>query len=301
MKKLKIFKQDVLTIANRIIISKDSFIQIRNVTRIWHGKPDIDIPVFKLLLSFGGSIAVMMNMSSSFGLFLMLGVFGAVGYYIYLFNNYTLNFELSSGQVYAFTSLNKEFLIESYHKIKGLMMDKELSKEKYEINFHSCKIDIVKGDHNIVSTGDHNTITKGDQNIVGDHNTVAKGDHNIIGDHNVSGTNHSVGDDNSKHVDKSDHHENNVSIQKSFNSNVEFNYELMSKELKALLDVPEIRSNIHDIEVIQEAQKYVEEKDEKKLKTTLKKLSKKTYQIIEGSSTFITVGSFLADLIFNKG
>ena len=51
MKKLKIFRQESLVIANRVIISKDSFIQIRNITRIWHGRPEVDIPILNLVIA----------------------------------------------------------------------------------------------------------------------------------------------------------------------------------------------------------------------------------------------------------
>lgn len=58
MKKLKIFRQESLVIANRVIISKDSFIQIRNITRIWHGRPEVDIPILNLVIALLIGVAV---------------------------------------------------------------------------------------------------------------------------------------------------------------------------------------------------------------------------------------------------
>lgn len=258
MKKLKIFRQDVLTIANRIIVSKDSFIQIRNITRIWHGRPEVSIPVFNLIIAFLIGTAAMGTRLKSLGILIILVVVVVVGYYIYILCNYTLNFELSSGEVYAFTSLDREFIRSSYEKIKELIDSKELYEGKYEINFNSCKMNIVKGTNNEVVMGENVVLNKGNNNSV--------------------------------------HVEQTSKITDSFNA-TEINYHLMNEELEKLLKNPTIQSNEADVKVIKEAQECVAKKDKKGLKDTLKKLSKTAIKIIEDTSSLITVATFIADII----
>lgn len=192
MKKLKIFRREVLTIANRIIISKDSFIQIRNITRIWHGRPEVSVPVFNLIIAFLIGTATIKTMFKPLGILIILGVVAVIGYYIYLLCNYTLNFELSSGEVYAFTSLDREFIKSSYEKVKELINSKELHDGKYEINFNSCKMNIVKGVNNEVVMGENVVLNKGNNNSV--------------------------------------HVEQTSKILDSFNTTTEINYNLMNEE-----------------------------------------------------------------------
>ena len=121
MKKLKIFRQESLVIANRVIISKDSFIQIRNITRIWHGRPEVDIPILNLVIALLIGVAVLSTPFSAIGWLVIIATLLVIAYYVYTLCNYTLNFELSSGEVYAFTSLDREFIKHSYEKVKEFM------------------------------------------------------------------------------------------------------------------------------------------------------------------------------------
>ncbi len=259
MKKLKIFRREVLTIANRIIISKDSFIQIRNITRIWHGRPEVSVPVFNLIIAFLIGTATIKTMFKPLGILIILGVVAVIGYYIYLLCNYTLNFELSSGEVYAFTSLDREFIKSSYEKVKELINSKELHDGKYEINFNSCKMNIVKGVNNEVVMGENVVLNKGNNNSV--------------------------------------HVEQTSKILDSFNTTTEINYNLMNEELAELLKNPTIQANEEDVKVIKEAQECITKKDKKGLKETLKKLSKTAIKIIEDTSSLITVATFITDII----
>ena len=160
MKKLKIFRQESLVIANRVIISKDSFIQIRNITRIWHGRPEVDIPILNLVIALLIGVAVLSTPFSAIGWLVIIATLLVIAYYVYTLCNYTLNFELSSGEVYAFTSLDREFIKHSYEKVKELMENKDMAEGKYEINFNSCKIDIVKGDNNEIYKGSQVVVNK---------------------------------------------------------------------------------------------------------------------------------------------
>ena len=247
MKKLKIFRQESLVIANRVIISKDSFIQIRNITRIWHGRPEVDIPILNLVIALLIGVAVLSTPFSAIGWLVIIATLLVIAYYVYTLCNYTLNFELSSGEVYAFTSLDREFIKHSYEKVKELMENKDMAEGKYEINFNSCKIDIVKGDNNV------------------------------------------------QHVNQTDNSQEN--IVNSFNTNVEINYEVISKELNTLLSMPEVQSQKEDLEYIHEAQKKAEEKDTDGLKNALKKLSHKTMHLIEVSSSLLTIAGFIKDFL----
>ena len=105
----------------------------------------------------------------------------------------------------------------------------------------------------------------------------------------------------------------------SFNTNVEINYEVISKELNTLLSMPEVQSQkedleyIHeaqkkaeekdtdglknDLEIVREAQKKAEEKDAVALKETLKNLSQKAIQFIEMSSSLLTIAGFIKDFL----
>ena len=256
MKKLKIFRQESLVIANRVIISKDSFIQIRNITRIWHGRPEVDIPILNLVIALLIGVAVLSTPFSAIGWLVIIATLLVIAYSVYTLCNYTLNFELSSGEVYAFTSLDREFIKHSYEKVKELMENKDMAEGKYEINFNSCKIDIVKGDNNEIYKGSQVVVNKGDNSI--------------------------------QHVNQTDN---------SFNTNVEINYEVISKELNTLLNMPEVQSQKEDLEYIHEAQKKAEEKDTDGLKNALKKLSHKTMQVIEVSSSLLTIAGFIKDFL----
>ena len=259
MKKLKIFKQEILIITNRIIISKDSFIAIRNITRIWHGRPEVDIPIFNLIISFVLGIVVLGTPFSMIGWFIILGALIVSAYYIYILCNYTLNFELSSGEVYAFTSLDHEFIKNSYEKVKELMGSNELLDEQYQINFNSCKIDIVNGNNNEVYNGGQNIVNKGNNNVL--------------------------------NVNQVDNSQNQ--IFDSFNSSKEINYDILIKELDLLIKMPEVQSCLEDINTIQEARVKATSNDEKELKKLLKQLSKKTLDIINHTSSLMTIASFL--------
>lgn len=263
MKKLKIFRQESLVIANRVIISKDSFIQIRNITRIWHGRPEVDIPILNLVIALLIGVAVLSTPFSAIGWLVIIATLLVIAYYVYTLCNYTLNFELSSGEVYAFTSLDHEFIKHSYEKVKELMENKDMAEGKYEINFNSCKIDIVKGDNNEIYKGSQVVVNKGDNSI--------------------------------QHVNQTDNSQEN--IVNSFNTNVEINYEVISKELNTLLSMPEVQSQKEDLEYIHEAQKKAEEKDTDGLKNALKKLSHKTMQVIEVSSSLLTIAGFIKDFL----
>ena len=263
MKNLKIFRQEILIIANRVIVSKDSFIQIRNITRVWVGRPKVDVPIFNLIIAFLVGSAVLSTPFSIIGWFIMIGTLLIVAYYVYMLCHYMLNFELSSGQVYAFTSLNREFIKQSYEKVKELMEKTNMKEEKYEINFNSCKIDIVNGNNNEIYKGNNIVVNKGENSVL-----------------NVSQN------DNSQ-----------KEIINNFHASVEINYEMLAKELKALLDMPEFQMHEHDLEIVREAQKKAEEKDAVALKETLKNLSQKAIQFIEMSSSLLTIAGFIKDFL----
>lgn len=269
MKKFKIFKKESLVVASKIIVSKDSFIQIRNITRIWHGKPNVDIPAFKLFLILSLAAGLMQTPFSFLGFLVLLGAFAAIGYYIYLCCLYTLNFEMSSGEVYAFSSLKSEFLLESYEKVKSLINDEKLRDKNYEINFNSCDISVVKGDHNNVINGKNNIINSGDNNQINQNDNS----------HNV---------DNSTNILNANKNSNN---KKSFNNIV--NYDSLLNEIKSLLELNELKSNKEDIDLLEKSQKYAEAKNEKMLKSTLSKLSKATLTIINTTASFATLAGFI--------
>ena len=159
MNKLKIFKQDTLIIEDRIILSKDSFMQMDNITRVWYGRMEVNVPVLKLISVFVIGIGFLgIPYLSALGILSMLGVIGVAAYYYYLWKHYTLSFELSSGQIYAFTTLNNEFLEKSYRKVKEIM-NNEKDSGTYEINFNSCKIDVVSGNSGPVNINNVNNST----------------------------------------------------------------------------------------------------------------------------------------------
>ena len=72
---------------------------------------------------------------------------------------------------------------------------------------------------------------------------------------------------------------------------------MISKELNTLLNMPEVQSQKEDLEYIHEAQKKAEEKDTDGLKNALKKLSHKTMQVIEVSSSLLTIAGFIKDFL----
>lgn len=150
MNKLRIFKQDTLIIKDRIIQSKNSFMQMDNITRVWFGRVDANIPVFKLLAALVVGIALTNSLTFALGIFIIIGDFAAIAYYVYLWMHYSLSFELSSGQIYAFTAMKNEFLEQSYEKVKEIM-NNQTDKKAYEINFNSCQIDIVSGNQGPVN------------------------------------------------------------------------------------------------------------------------------------------------------
>jgi hypothetical protein len=267
MKTLKLFRQESLIISKKTIVSKNSFIQIGNITRVWYGRPEVDIPVFKLLLGLVGGVAVENTPFKSLGIIIIMLTFGIIGYYVYLLNNYTLNFELSSGQVYAFTTLRREFLEKSYEKVKQIMDGKNNDKENYEINFNSCKIQIIK-DNKEVITGDNAIVTKGNNNSI-----------------NINQT------DNNKNV-------NHTHIKNSYNTSNTTNYELLRDELNIISEMPEIQKNEKDLELIKQARVLLEQKDDTGFKLVLRKLSTSTIKIIESTSSLITIADFLTKFVF---
>ena len=108
MKKLKIFRQESLVIANRVIISKDSFIQIRNITRIWHGRPEVDIPILNLVIALLIGVAVLSTPFSAIGWLVIIATLLVIAYYVYTLCNYTLNFELSHWIVSLLSTVMKK-------------------------------------------------------------------------------------------------------------------------------------------------------------------------------------------------
>lgn len=262
MTKLKILKKERLVIANRVIISKDTFIQIRNITRVWHGRPELNVPVVNFIVAFLiGTALINIPYLSLVGWLIITAVLLMAAYDVYILCNHSLNFELSSGEVYAFTSLNYEFIKQSYEKVKELMENLDMKKENYEINFNSCNIDIVKGDNNEIYKGNNIVVNKGDNSVV-----------------------------NANQIDNSQE-----SIVDSFHTRTEIDYEMIAKELNILLRLPEVQSQKHDLDIIHEAQKNAEEKNAAGLKETLKRLSRKTMKLIEMSSSLLTVADFIKE------
>lgn len=259
MMKLKIFKQETLVIANRVIISKDNFIQIRNITRVWHGRPEVNVPTANMIIAFLIGTGLINTPFSVVGWLMTIVILSMTAYYVYLLCNHSLNFELSSGEVYAFTSLDYEFIKQSYEKVKELMENTDMKEGKYEINFNSCKIDIVKGDNNEIYKGNNIVVNKGDNSILNADQT-----------------------DNSQE-----------SVVDSFNTNTEINYEMIAEELNNLLHLPEVQSQKHDLEIIHEALNKAEAKNADGLKEVLKSLSRKTMKLIEMSSSLLTIADFI--------
>lgn len=259
MMKLKIFKQETLVIANRVIISKDNFIQIRNITRVWHGRPEVNVPIVNIIIAFLIGTTLINTPFSAVGWLITIVILSMTAYYVYLLCNHSLNFELSSGEVYAFTSLDYEFIKQSYEKVKELMENTDMKEGKYEINFNSCKIDIVKGDNNEIYKGNNIVVNKGNNSIL--------------------------------HANQTDNSQE--SVVDSFNTSTEINYEMIVKELNVLLHLPEVKSQKHDLEIIHEAQKKAEEKNAAGLKEALKSLSRKTVKLIEMSSSLLTIADFI--------
>lgn len=264
MKKIKFFKKETLTIANRLIISTKSFIQIRNITRVWHGKPDIEIPVFKIIAVFALCSMSFNTPLSGFGVCVFMINLGVVGYYVYLYSNYTLNFELSSGEVYAFTSSDKDFLVKSYCKVEEIINGDDLMDKKIEINFNSCEIDVVNGNDNIINKGDYNIVNKGNDNN--------------------SKINHI---DRSINIDKS--------VNDSLNTKVEINYDRITRELESLISNQTLKTE--DIKIIKEAISNAKNEDLNKMKSSLGKLSTDVLSIISGASAFITIAEFIKQFI----
>lgn len=280
MMKVKLFKNDVLTIANNVIISKDNFIQIRNITRVWHGRLDVNIPYFKIICAYIAGIALqiggMLGAFSAVGTIILLAAFAVTGYYVYLWSHYTLNFELTSGEVYAFTSMQESFLVESYEKVKNLLENPKKLKEAHEFNFNNCEIKIVEGDnieaHNVVNVKDS---SESHINFQSPDNSV-----NI-----KTGDSSSIGDVTSK----------NNNIVDSYNK--EINYTNMYEELNKVEVILKEQNNLTDLEIIEEAKEKAKNKDNKGLKSTLKKLSKTTLDIISATSGLATIAEFIKSII----
>lgn len=280
MTKVKLFKKDVLKIANNVIVSKDNFIQIRNITRVWHGRLDINIPYFTILLIFLVGIAIQtMGVISGFefiGTILILVAIAMGGYYAYLWSHYTLNFELTSGQVYAFTSLKQQFLVECYEKVKEVLETKETIKGNMEFNFSNCEVKVVEGD-----------------NIEGQNIVYAKNSTNSTV--NFQSPDNSVNihtGDNSSVDNVVANNENNIN---SFNTNI--NYKLIYEELNKVETYLNDQGNKSDLEIIKDAKECAKNKDEKGLKSFLKKLSKSTLKFITTTSELSTIAYFIESLI----
>ena len=164
MNKLKIFKQESLVIKDRIIQSRDSFIQMDNITRVWFGRTEVNIPVFKIITAFIFGISLQtISKLSTIGILIIVGSIITLIYYYILWKHHTLSFELTSGKIYAFTTLDNEFLKISYEKVKEIM-NNEKDNKSYEINFDSCKINVIPQNSGTIIINDVNNSSNIDIN-----------------------------------------------------------------------------------------------------------------------------------------
>lgn len=154
----KVFKEATLDIERNVFKTKDSLIQISNISRIWVGKmigKSYPMGYFALLLV---GLVFMISSKSTFSTLVGLCCIGIGGYLIYKIyehnkeNYYALHIEMNSGGRFILTSKNVDFL----KKASAIITDTinkyglESQGDHYHIDFSNH---VIKNENGIVNTG----------------------------------------------------------------------------------------------------------------------------------------------------
>lgn len=140
--KEKVFISSKVNILGNVITCENSFLQISNITQVWEGTiPKPAIPIIPLIIStlisiicFYFSKDVELIILILPGVAILVIVLFVFSKYINAPQYYGLNIELTSSNIYSFTSDNKEFINRAYNVLK-LIIQTQNTNSNLILNF----------------------------------------------------------------------------------------------------------------------------------------------------------------------